>query len=139
VDCPRHSRTLGNRSKGWGAFFDPPHTQTHFRAYDTLDEGVEAHFALLQKQANFKPGWDALVAHANGAGAASGTAERHDRLEALGLAYGTALYKGHYATAADYDEQMSAMAVSVWRRVKPAEHAAWRAAHPKKKAVISKA
>jgi peptidoglycan hydrolase-like protein with peptidoglycan-binding domain len=136
ADCAVHARTLGKRSKGWGAWFEAPHLQTFFRAYDTLDEGVKAHFAILQKQANFKPAWDALVAHANGTGPAADTADRHDRLEEIGLEFGTKLYEGHYATAADYDEQMSKMATSVWMRVKKTEYAAWKAANTKTKLVV---
>lgn len=136
VDCAKHSRLIGHNAKGWGAAFDAPHRQTYFRAYETLDDGVKAHFSVLQNQSNFVAGWKALADHAAGAGAAAAEKERHDRLEKLGLAFGTALKAGHYATAADYDEKMAEMAVSVWKRLKASEYAAWKAAHPKKKVVI---
>ncbi len=136
VNCAKHSRLIGHNAKGWGAAFDPPHKQTYFRAYETLDDGVKAHFSVLQNQANFVAGWKALADHAAGTGASASEKERHDRVQKLRLAFGTALKAGHYATAADYDEKMAEMGISVWRRLKPGEYSAWKAAHPKKKVVI---
>jgi hypothetical protein len=137
ANCQKHSKTVGyNKTKGWGVIFDPPHKQTWFRAFDTLDDGVRAHFSVLQKQNNFVAAWNVLTAHANGNGDAAAESERHERLLKLGHAFGAALKAGHYATAADYDELMGLMATSAWSRIKPAEYQAWRAAHPIKKAVV---
>jgi hypothetical protein len=138
ADCQKHSKTLGyNKTKGWGVVFEAPHKQTWFRAYDTLDDGVRAHFSVLQKQGNFVAAWNVLAAHANGNGEPAAESERHERLLKLGHAFGSALKAGHYATAADYDDMMALMATSAWSRVKPAEYQAWKAAHPTKKVVVS--
>jgi hypothetical protein len=136
ADCPKHSRLIGHNTKGWGAAFDPPHKQTHFRAYETLDDGIKAHFAILQKQSNFVAAWKVLADHAAGSGLPAAEKERHDRLQQLGLAFGVALKAGGYATAGDYAQQMSNMATSAWKALKPGEQKAWKAAHPKKKVVI---
>lgn len=133
-----HSEYLGpskNNPRSFLVKFRPPHRQTHFRAFSTLEEGVNAHLDLLRGKPAFLKGWELLQAHAAGSGDHAGMKVRHDRLLALGHAYGEVLKAGHYATDPDYDEKMGIYAVDCWRKAKPAEAKAWDAAHPKKRLV----
>lgn len=133
-----HSEYLGPSKRNPKSFiveFRPPHRQTHFRAFTTLQEGVNAHLDLLCGKAAFASGWKLLQDHAAGAGEHAGVQVRHDRLLALGHAYGTVLKAGHYATDPEYDEKMGIYAVDCWRRARPAEAKVWDAAHPKKRLV----
>jgi len=61
-------------------FFDPPHPETAFRAYESAEGGAEDYISLLLNKSTFKPAWEQLIA---------GNPEQ----------YSLELYKGKYYTA----------------------------------------
>ncbi|EYF07210.1 N-acetylmuramoyl-L-alanine amidase [Chondromyces apiculatus] len=103
-NCASHTEYVGRVEKKNGKImyavrFFPPHKQSHFGAFKTLNDGMAAHIGLLQRR--YSGCTDALSKHAKGTAASAKFTARVDRIQSLATAYAGSL-EG-YATAGSYD------------------------------------
>lgn len=116
ASCEKHTKYLGKMEgkSTYGVRFYPPHKQTHFAAFSSLDGGVKAHVDLLRGK--YTGAFEALAEHAKGDADSADSDDRAARVEDLAEEYADSLTG--YATADNYKDYIVACAKTAYKKFK---------------------
>lgn len=116
ANCKKHTEYLGQMDgkSTFGVRFHPPHKQTHFAAFPTLNGGIKSHLDLLK--ARYSGAFEALAKHASGEADSADDDDREDRVEDLAEEYAENL--GGYATAGNYKNFIISCAKTAYNKNK---------------------
>ncbi len=116
ANCAKHAEFLGQMKdkSTFGVRFNPPHKQTHFAAFTSLNGGIKSHLDLLKGR--YSGAFEALAKHATGEADSADHDEREDRVESLAEEYADSL-EG-YATADNYKKYIVSCAMTAYKKYK---------------------